>query len=92
MVMHHLGVHMGNELGGYEATGGGEAIGLANSVKSDAIPATDPKTADGQLSKQLKAWIVARKAKPFETAQVQVASIRISADSQTTSTKPSVTR
>lgn len=29
MVMHHLGVHMGNELGGYEATGGGEAIGLA---------------------------------------------------------------
>ena len=30
MVMHHLGVHMGNELGGYEATGGVEAIGLAN--------------------------------------------------------------
>ncbi len=56
--------------------------------KAMRFPATDPKTADGQLSKQLKAWIVARKAKPFETAQLQVASIRISADSQTISTKP----
>lgn len=26
------------------------------------FPATDPKIADGQLSKQLKAWIVTRKA------------------------------
>ncbi len=29
MILHHLGVHMGNQLGGYESTGGGEAIGLA---------------------------------------------------------------
>ncbi len=84
---------MGNELGGYEATGGGEAIGLAQLCeKAMRFPATDPKTPDGQLSKQLKAWIVARKAKPFVIEPWLAASIRISADSQTTSTKPSVTR
>jgi hypothetical protein len=39
MVMHHLGVHRGNELGGYEAIGGGEAIGLARlSEKATRIP------------------------------------------------------
>ncbi len=51
MVMHHLGVHMGNELGGYEATGGGEAIGLANLCeKAMRFPAIDPKIPDGQLA------------------------------------------
>ncbi len=71
MVMHHLGVHMGNELGGYEATGGGEAIGLAQLCeKAMRFPATDPKTADGQLSKQLKAWIVARKAEAIRDRTV----------------------
>jgi hypothetical protein len=43
MVMHHLGVHMGNELGGYEATGGGEAIGLANLCENAMrFPAIEP--------------------------------------------------
>ena len=62
MVMHHLGVHMGNELGGYDATGGGEAIGLAKLCESVMrFPAIDPKVGDGQLTKQLKSWIVGRK-------------------------------
>jgi len=34
MLLHHLGVHMGNELGGYEGTGGGEAKGLADICES----------------------------------------------------------
>ncbi len=93
MVMHHLGVHMGNELGGYEATGGGEAIGLANLCeKAMRFPAIDPKIPDGQLAKQLKAWIVTRKAEAIRDRTVAGGSIRISADSQTTSTKLLVTR
>ncbi len=71
MVMHHLGVHMGNELGGYEATGGGEAIGLANLCeKAMRFPAIDPKIPDGQLAKQLKAWIVTRKAEAIRDRTV----------------------
>ncbi len=63
MIMHHLGVHMGNELGGYEATGGGEAIGLAKLCeKAMRFPNTDPTIPDQQLTRQLKNWIVARKA------------------------------
>ncbi|WP_419580241.1 glycosyltransferase family 25 protein [Stieleria magnilauensis] len=63
MVMHHLGVHMGNELGGYEATGGGEAVGLAQLCeKAMKFPAVDPTMGDAQLTKQLKSWIVSRKA------------------------------
>jgi hypothetical protein len=38
MVMLHLGVHMGNELGGYDATGGGEAIGLAKLCECHTLP------------------------------------------------------
>lgn len=53
---------MGNELGGYEATGGGEAVGLAKLCESFMrFPAIDPKVGDGQLTKQLKSWIVGRK-------------------------------
>ncbi|TWT68844.1 glycosyltransferase family 25 protein [Crateriforma conspicua] len=63
MVMHHLGVHMGNQLGGYEATGGGEAVGLAQLCeKSMRFPATDPLISDQQLTQQLKSWIVTRKS------------------------------
>lgn len=63
MVMNHLGVNMGNELGGYEATGGGEAIGLAQLCeKAMLFPAINPKIPDSQLSKQLKARIIACKA------------------------------
>ena len=63
MVMHHLGVHMGNQLGGYEATGGGEAVGLAQLCeRAMRFPATDPGISDQQLTQQLKSWIVARKS------------------------------
>lgn len=62
MVMHHLGVHMGNELGGYEATGGGEAVGLTKLCeKAMPFPTVDPKIPDKQLTQQLKSWVVARK-------------------------------
>ncbi len=62
MVMHHLGVHMGNELGGYEATGGGEAVGLTKICeKAMPFPTVDPKIGHGKLTQQLKSWVVARK-------------------------------
>ncbi len=62
MVMHHLGVHMGNELGGYEATGGGEAVGLSKLCeKAMPFPTVDPKIPNKQLTQQLKSWVVARK-------------------------------
>jgi len=63
MVMHHLGVHMGNQLGGYEATGGGEAVGLATLCeKAMPFPAVDPVINNDKLIRQLKGWIVSRKA------------------------------
>ncbi|MFG0263147.1 MAG: glycosyltransferase family 25 protein [Novipirellula sp. JB048] len=63
MVMHHLGVHMGNQLGGYETTGGGEAVGLAKLCeKAMPFPAVDPAISDERLTQQLKSWIVPRKA------------------------------
>ncbi len=63
MVMHHLGVHMGNELGGYESTGGGEAKGLSKLCEhAMRFPATDPTMLDDELARQLKAWIIPRKA------------------------------
>ena len=62
---------MGNELGGYEATGGGEGIDLAHLCeKAMRFPAIDPKAADGQLNKQLKAWIVTRKAEAIRDRTV----------------------
>ena len=63
MVLHHLGVHMGNELGGYETTGGGEAVGLMQLCeKAMRFPKTDPTIRDEELINQLKNWIVPRKA------------------------------
>ncbi|TWU39311.1 sulfotransferase [Novipirellula artificiosorum] len=63
MVMHHLGVHMGNQLGGYEATGGGEAVGLANLCeKAMRFPATDPTIADEELVRRLKSFVINKKA------------------------------
>ena len=54
---------MGNQLGGYEATGGGEALGLAQLCeKVMRFPATDPNVSDDQLTQMLKSWIVARKS------------------------------
>ena len=63
MVMHHLGVHMGNQLSGYEATGGGEAVGLAQMCENAMrFPAVDPAWTDEKLSQKLKSWIGQRKA------------------------------
>jgi hypothetical protein len=63
MVMHHLGVHLGNQLSGYEATGGGEAVGLAQLCESAMrFPAIAPVWPDHQLVQKLKSWIVQRKA------------------------------
>ena len=71
MVMHHLGVHMGNQLGGFEATGGGEATGLAHLCeKAMRFPAIDPTVTDAQLVKQLKSWIVTRKAEAIRDRTV----------------------
>ncbi len=54
---------MGNQLGGYESTGGGEAVGLAQLCeRAMRFPATDPTMGDAQLTQQLKSWIVGRKA------------------------------
>jgi GR25 family glycosyltransferase involved in LPS biosynthesis len=63
MVMHHLGVHMGNELGGYEETGGGEAEGLAEICEQAMkFPKTDPTMPDAKLARKLGAWIGQRKS------------------------------
>jgi len=63
MGMHHLGVHLGNPLSGYESTGGGEAVGLAQLCeKAMRFPAVDPVMSDEQLTQKLKSWIVTRKA------------------------------
>ena len=63
MVMHHLGVHMGNQLGGYESTGGGEAVGLAQLCeKAMRFPTVDPVMSDDELTQKLKSWVVSRKA------------------------------
>ncbi|TWU40243.1 hypothetical protein Q31b_35880 [Novipirellula aureliae] len=61
MIMNHLGVHMGNELGGYEASGG-EAKGLAR-VCEDVMrfPAADPSVSDDVITSRLKTWISQRK-------------------------------
>ena len=54
---------MGNQLGGYEATGGGEAVGLSQICeKVMRFPATDPNVSDEQLTQTLKSWIVTRKS------------------------------
>lgn len=58
MMMHHLGVHMGNELVGHEETGGGEAIGLAECCEQAMpFPAIDPIIGDEELTQQLRTWI-----------------------------------
>lgn len=62
MVMHHLGVHMGNELGGYEEAGGGEALGLSQLCeKLMRFPSVNPSVSDAQISTKLQSWINQRK-------------------------------
>ena len=64
MVMHHLGVHMGNQLSGYEATGGGEAVGLMNLCeKAMKFPSTELSLNDHDLTQMLKKFVVGMKGK-----------------------------
>ena len=62
-VLHHLGVHMGNDLGGYwdRHKGGFEAKGLA-SIMEDAVSFPDTKYSlpRGQIFNRLRSWIAAR--------------------------------
>jgi hypothetical protein len=63
MIMYHLGVHMGNQLVGYEATGGGEAAALAGLCeRAMKFPATDPVISDEQLVGLLKNFVVSKKS------------------------------
>jgi hypothetical protein len=71
MIMHHLGVHMGNELSGFEATGGGEAVGLAKLCeKAMRFPKIDPTVSDEQLTNQLKSWLISRKSEAIRDRTV----------------------
>ncbi|WP_246112374.1 glycosyltransferase family 25 protein [Allorhodopirellula solitaria] len=71
MIMHHLGVHMGNQLGGFEATGGGEAVGLIELCeKAMKFPATDPTIGDAELTQLLKKFIVGKKSEAVRDESV----------------------
>lgn len=57
MMLHKLGVHMGNKLTGYESTGGGEASGLA-AICEEAMPFPSKDIRDrDKLVIQLRKWI-----------------------------------
>ncbi|WP_430454890.1 glycosyltransferase family 25 protein [Rhodopirellula europaea] len=63
MILHHLGIHIGNQLGGFEATGGGEAIGLMELCETAMkFPATEPTVSDIELTHRLKKFIVGKKS------------------------------
>ncbi|KAA5541548.1 glycosyl transferase family 25 [Roseiconus nitratireducens] len=63
MICHHLGVHMGNQLGGFEATGGGEAVGLMELCEAVMkFPAADPTISDSDLTYRLKKFFVGKKS------------------------------
>lgn len=58
MILHHLGVHMGNQLGGYEKTGGGEAVGLSSICeKAMKFPSTDVEWQRPQLVQSLQTFV-----------------------------------
>ena len=58
MIMHHLGVDMGNKLEGYEIDGGGEALGLKQICERVMpFPNCDPTAADDEIIKALKVYI-----------------------------------
>lgn len=57
MLLYHLGVHLGNELGGYEATGGGEAVGLASICETAMkFPSMELAIERQDLVKRLRTW------------------------------------
>lgn len=59
-ILHRLGVHMGNRLGGYEnrGTGGFEARGLAKICEQAyPFPATEPKADLAVTKRRLRRWL-----------------------------------
>jgi hypothetical protein len=54
-VLHHLGVHLGDELGGYEPTGGFEAVGLASLCEAAyPFPDTEPALPHDEVVARLR--------------------------------------
>lgn len=69
-ILHTLGVNMGDRLGGYESTGGGEAVGLAAICERAAkFPATQIENPE-QTRRNLRNWIFNRFAKCKKTGQL----------------------
>jgi hypothetical protein len=61
MMLHKLGVSMGDTLRGYEASGGGEAVGLANTCEWAArFPATTIVRPRQAVQSRLSSWIERR--------------------------------
>lgn len=57
-VLHKLGVHLGNKLGGYESTGGFEAVGLAQICEDTMpFPGVEYKRTTCKLKSRLSNWI-----------------------------------
>lgn len=68
MMLHELGVHMGNELGGYH---GGEAVGLAQLCEKIApFPGTTLKWQPERIRRRLAKWINARRREAAENRTV----------------------
>ena len=61
-ILHKLGVHMGNQLGGYDPRGGFEAAGLARICeRAYPFPSTKLAIPREQLLRDLRAWITDRR-------------------------------
>ena len=59
MLMHHLGVHMGRHLGGYEASGGGESVELATLCESLLpFPSTLPVCDAVEIRERMANWLI----------------------------------
>jgi hypothetical protein len=71
MLLHKLGVHMGNVLGGYESTGGGEAVGLAQLCERAArFPSTQIKFSKNKLRRQLSGWVRDRQREAMQRGTI----------------------
>jgi len=65
-VLHKLGVHMGNQLGGYEPRGGFEAIALAHLCeRAYPFPSTELAVPREQLVRELRSFIDEKRREAF---------------------------
>lgn len=63
MILHHLGVHMGNRLVGFEPAGGGEAAQLAFLCeRMMPFPQTSPDWSEQRCLRTVRRWMFARKS------------------------------